>query len=209
MAPSSFGAVEEFESALLHTDTDPAAVILKLVNVPFIDLSGLVALQDAVEALGKRGVVVALCCANPTWQRSYGRRRSPALWPTPATATLAESVEAVCARLQPSRGGEYTKVRALGKMAGLETWTTTAHTRSQELAAVYDAVYADWDDIAFWQVIAPRASDGPLLELGCGRPHPAATRPGRTRGHRPRPRNHMLTRFRSSCGRSRPRCATG
>jgi SAM-dependent methyltransferase len=40
--------------------------------------------------------------------------------------------------------------------------------QSAELAAVYDAVYADCADIAFWQAMAPAMSVGPLLELGCG-----------------------------------------
>ena len=37
-----------------------------------------------------------------------------------------------------------------------------------QLAELYDAVYADCDDIAFWQAVTPAVSDGPLLELGCG-----------------------------------------
>ncbi len=40
--------------------------------------------------------------------------------------------------------------------------------RSAELAAVYDAVYASTDDIAFWEATASTAVDGPILELGCG-----------------------------------------
>jgi SAM-dependent methyltransferase len=39
---------------------------------------------------------------------------------------------------------------------------------SAELAALYDAVYADVGDIAFWEQMAASAGDGPLLELGCG-----------------------------------------
>jgi SAM-dependent methyltransferase len=39
--------------------------------------------------------------------------------------------------------------------------------RSAELAELYDAVYANSADIAFWQVMAASASDA-LLELGCG-----------------------------------------
>ena len=39
--------------------------------------------------------------------------------------------------------------------------------RSAELAALYDAVYANGADIAFWQVMATAGSEG-LLELGCG-----------------------------------------
>ena len=38
---------------------------------------------------------------------------------------------------------------------------------SDELAAIYDAVYADRDDAGFWQAMAA-ASGGPILELGCG-----------------------------------------
>jgi SAM-dependent methyltransferase len=38
---------------------------------------------------------------------------------------------------------------------------------SAELAAVYDAVYADRHDVAFWRTIAA-ASGGSILELGCG-----------------------------------------
>lgn len=64
--PFFFGAVERFESALAHTGTDPRGVVIKLVNVPFIDLTGLVALTDAVESFERRGVAVALCGATPS-----------------------------------------------------------------------------------------------------------------------------------------------
>jgi SAM-dependent methyltransferase len=37
-----------------------------------------------------------------------------------------------------------------------------------ELAAIYDAVYADRDDAGFWQAVAAEAGGGPILELGCG-----------------------------------------
>jgi SAM-dependent methyltransferase len=40
--------------------------------------------------------------------------------------------------------------------------------RSSELAAVYDAVYADCGDIAFWLEMAATVGSGPILELGCG-----------------------------------------
>jgi len=40
--------------------------------------------------------------------------------------------------------------------------------QSAELAAIYDAVYADRDDAGFWQAMASAAGDGPILELGCG-----------------------------------------
>ena len=37
---------------------------------------------------------------------------------------------------------------------------------SSELAEIYDAVYADRDDRAFWAAMAP--ADGAILELACG-----------------------------------------
>jgi SAM-dependent methyltransferase len=40
--------------------------------------------------------------------------------------------------------------------------------QSDELAKLYDALYADSADLAFWMAVAPDASEGPLLELGCG-----------------------------------------
>ncbi|MCX6373095.1 MAG: class I SAM-dependent methyltransferase [Actinobacteria bacterium] len=39
---------------------------------------------------------------------------------------------------------------------------------SAELAAIYDAIYADRDDAGFWQAMAAATGDGPILELGCG-----------------------------------------
>lgn len=97
--PFFFGAIEEFESALLHTDTDPSAIVLKLLNVPFIDLTGLVALRDAVEALDRRGVVVALCCASADVAERLERAHVAGTVPMPATSTLSEAVEAVTGRL--------------------------------------------------------------------------------------------------------------
>jgi SulP family sulfate permease len=97
--PFFFGAVEEFESALLHTDTDPRAIVIKLVDVPFIDLTGLVALKDAVEALDRRGVVVALCCANDDVAARLEKARVGGTVSLAATATLTEAVAAVEALL--------------------------------------------------------------------------------------------------------------
>ncbi len=93
--PFFFGAIEEFESALSHTDTDPTAIVIKLVNVPFVDLTGLVALRDAIEALEKRGVAVALCCANEDVASRLAKAQIVGTVPTPATVSLAEAIQAV------------------------------------------------------------------------------------------------------------------
>jgi SAM-dependent methyltransferase len=39
--------------------------------------------------------------------------------------------------------------------------------REEQLAVVYDAIYGERDDVAFWRAMAAAAS-GPVLELGCG-----------------------------------------
>ena len=93
--PFFFGAVEEFESALVHTDTVPDAIVLNLANVPFIDLTGLIALEDAIEALEKRGVTVALCCAPPELAATLTRSGVTGNASVGAEATLAEAIEAL------------------------------------------------------------------------------------------------------------------
>lgn len=93
--PFFFGAIEQFESALAHTGTDPAAVVIKLVNVPFIDLTGLVALGDAISALRKRGIEVALCSASDSVAAQLERSHVSGSVAVPATASLAEALTAL------------------------------------------------------------------------------------------------------------------
>jgi SulP family sulfate permease len=62
--PFFFGAVENFESALKQTRSDPRVLIVRLHRVPFIDSTGLQAMDEVVQTLQKRGVRVMLCEAN-------------------------------------------------------------------------------------------------------------------------------------------------
>lgn len=62
--PFFFGAVENFERALLQTHTDPDILILRLRRVPFTDITGIQTLEEAIVKLQKRGVRVMLCEAN-------------------------------------------------------------------------------------------------------------------------------------------------
>jgi len=62
--PMFFGAIENFERALLHTHSDPKSLIVRLRHVPFVDFTGIDSLQDACATLGKRGVHVLFCEAN-------------------------------------------------------------------------------------------------------------------------------------------------
>lgn len=59
--PFFFGAVETFERALSQTHTDPRVLILRLGGVPFMDITGLQALEEAVQQLRRRNVRVVVC----------------------------------------------------------------------------------------------------------------------------------------------------
>lgn len=62
--PFFFAAVENFERALASTQTDPRVIIIRLRWVPFIDITGLQALEEVVRNLHKRAVRVMLSGAN-------------------------------------------------------------------------------------------------------------------------------------------------
>jgi SulP family sulfate permease len=62
--PMFFGAVDNVERVLHDTATDPKVLILRLQRVPFMDVTGLQCLEDAISGLQKRGVRVLLCEAN-------------------------------------------------------------------------------------------------------------------------------------------------
>ncbi len=62
--PLFFGAVENFERALLQTGTDPRTLIIRLRRVPFMDITGIQTLEEVIGKLRKRGVRVLLCEAN-------------------------------------------------------------------------------------------------------------------------------------------------
>ncbi|KTD51851.1 transporter [Legionella quinlivanii] len=62
--PFFFAAVENFEHALAATHTDPKVLIIHLRWVPFIDITGLQTLKEAIGNLKRRGVKVILSGAN-------------------------------------------------------------------------------------------------------------------------------------------------
>jgi SulP family sulfate permease len=93
--PFFFGAVEQFEAALLHTHTEPRGVIVSLEAVPFVDLSALVSLRETIERLRKHGVAVALAGARPRVADVLVRADIGPDLPVPPTASLAEAIAAV------------------------------------------------------------------------------------------------------------------
>lgn len=64
--PLFFGAAENFSRVLAQTHTDPHTLIIRLKRVPFMDITGLLSLQEVIQQLRKRNVVVMLCEANTT-----------------------------------------------------------------------------------------------------------------------------------------------
>lgn len=62
--PFFFGAVENFERALVNTRTDPKRLVIRLKRVPFVDITGIQTLEEVLAKFLKRGVEVALCEAN-------------------------------------------------------------------------------------------------------------------------------------------------
>lgn len=59
--PFFFAAVATFERALEQTHTDPKVLILRMGGVPFMDITGVQALEEAVQQLRRRGIRVLLC----------------------------------------------------------------------------------------------------------------------------------------------------
>lgn len=71
--PFFFGAVENLERALADTHTDPHVLIIRLRWMPFIDITGLQTLEEAIIALHERGVRVMLTGANDRVQEKLRR----------------------------------------------------------------------------------------------------------------------------------------
>jgi len=62
--PMFFGAVENFERALVQTQADPKTLIIRLRRVPFMDITGIQVLEEVMQKLRLRGIRVMLCDAN-------------------------------------------------------------------------------------------------------------------------------------------------
>jgi SulP family sulfate permease len=71
--PFFFGAVDNFERAIAQTHTDPRFLVLRLKRVPFMDISALETLEEVIEKLQKRRIIVVLCEANERVKRKLTR----------------------------------------------------------------------------------------------------------------------------------------
>jgi len=71
--PFFFGAVESLERVLQQAGPDPRCIIIRLGRVPFMDITGLQALAEAIQNLEHRNVRVMLCEANTRVLRKLAR----------------------------------------------------------------------------------------------------------------------------------------
>lgn len=60
----SFAAAETLEHTLSMTHMDPKAIIFRLKEVPFMDITGLQTFQEIIEQFHSRSIDVLLCEAN-------------------------------------------------------------------------------------------------------------------------------------------------
>jgi SulP family sulfate permease len=93
--PFFFGAVDQFEQALLHTHTAPHALVVSLERVPFIDLTGLQSLEEVITQLKKRGIAVTLCCANDAVAARLEKAGISATLAASPAVPLAEAIASV------------------------------------------------------------------------------------------------------------------
>lgn len=62
--PFFFGVAEKFERALAATNTEPKVIIIRLRDVPFMDMTGLETFCEILMQYHKKGVLIYLCEAN-------------------------------------------------------------------------------------------------------------------------------------------------
>lgn len=62
--PFFFGAVDNLERTLISTNTEASTLIVRLAHVPFVDITGLQALDEALDVFRKRHIKVMVCETN-------------------------------------------------------------------------------------------------------------------------------------------------
>lgn len=62
--PFFFGAVDNLERTLMSTNTEASTLIVRLAHVPFVDITGLQALDEALDVFRKRHIKVMVCETN-------------------------------------------------------------------------------------------------------------------------------------------------
>ncbi len=94
--PLFFGAAEKAVTALTRVRSKTRAVILEMDDVPVMDVTGLVALESAVQRLQAAGIFVAIAGVQP---QPLSVLAKSALRPDPARLAICKSDEEALARV--------------------------------------------------------------------------------------------------------------
>lgn len=95
--PVFFGAVETLESMLMEFEQKPKIAVLRFKWVPFIDITGLQALEETVRSMNSRGIRVFLTGANP---RVAGKLKRAGILPLLASEKVELPIEQVLLELK-------------------------------------------------------------------------------------------------------------
>jgi len=112
--PMFFGAVENFERALLETHTDPKILVIRLRRVPFMDFTGIQMLQDVSAELRRRGVRVALCEGN---ERVLAKLRTAGVLDASREDDYFDTLRDALLRLSPAQPARELRSQGLSEMA--------------------------------------------------------------------------------------------
>ncbi|KAA0910723.1 SulP family inorganic anion transporter [Pusillimonas sp. ANT_WB101] len=97
--PFFFAAADMFQQALADTHTDPRVVVIRLGQVPYIDATGLQALEATVLALQERGVRVIVAEPN---ELVFGKLRKMGLIDRLGEGGVTQTVAEAMRNLEPS-----------------------------------------------------------------------------------------------------------
>ncbi len=125
--PFFFGAVEQFERALVQTHTDPRILVIRLRHVPFMDITALQTLEEVIKKLRKRGVQVLLCEANERVRTKLENAEILALLGEDGYADNFAAAIACCLRLT-----EASPIKTRSKQVMLDEYAERALEISKE-----------------------------------------------------------------------------
>lgn len=95
--PFFFGAVDNLERTLMSTNTEASILIVRFAHVPFVDITGLQALEEALSLFHKRHIKVMVCETN---NRVFSKLSKAGLVEKVGTEnffpTFASAIQQVC-----------------------------------------------------------------------------------------------------------------
>jgi sulfate permease, SulP family len=100
--PIFFGAAEKLERALVHIRRQARALVLRLGKVPFVDATGISALEDMIEDFRRRGAAVVLTELRPNVRHKLERA---GIIDALGSENVVDTLEEAIVRAKASVGG--------------------------------------------------------------------------------------------------------